>query len=161
MVMNFEEWWCSEDADGVVPRLYIRSLLQKLRMEFKLIKFSFVLSQPELEIRITKYFSLLHQIVYNNLQKQIDGPNCLISAPRDWNDREEHEWQEAYHFNFESLFCEKVLGPEKSWEYRVIKWRYALPSILMRYTVRSRDNLPHAEEEINSDGEYESYTDAD
>ena len=53
------------------------------------------------------------------------------------------------------------LGPEKSWEYRVIKWRYALPSILMRYTVRSRDNLPHAEEEINSDGEYESYTDAD
>ena len=161
MVVAFEEWWCSEDADGVVPRLYIHSLLEKLRREFKLTKFTIALSSRELEQRFTKYFSLLYEISYNNLQKRIDGPNCLIITPRDWTERDEHEWQDAYNFYFDSIFWERTFGSEKAWEHRVLKWRYALPCILMKYTVRSYDNLPVAEEEINSEGEYESYPDVE
>jgi hypothetical protein len=53
------------------------------------------------------------------------------------------------------------MGPEKSWESRIIKWRYTLPCILQNYTMRSRNNLPHIEEDMNSDGEYESYQEHD
>jgi hypothetical protein len=161
MVSAFEEWWFSEDADGIVPHQYIDSLLMNLRTIFKTTKFSLALSHNDLKQRIIKYFSLLHQIVYNNLQKKIEGPYFLAKAPRDWTERDEYEWQDAYNFHFDTLFWERLLGSEKAWEHRVIKWRYALPSILMCYTVRSYDNLPHLEDDINSDGDYESFTEVD
>jgi hypothetical protein len=161
MVVAFEEWWCSEDADGVVPRLYIRSLLEKVRGEYKLKKFTFAISIPELELRLIKYFSLLYKIVYNNLQKRIEGPNCLISKPNDWTERDEGEWQDAFNFYFDTVYWERVCGVEKSWEHRMTQWRYALPGILMNYTVRSYANLPHAEEDASLDQEYESYTEND
>ena len=66
----------------------------------------------------------------------------------------------TYRPEKDGLFCERIFGPEKAWEGRVLQWRYALPGILEKYTVRSRNNLPNAEEETNSDGEYE-YMDAD
>ena len=161
MVVAFEEWWCSEDADGVVPRVYIHSLLEKVRREYKLHKFSLAISIPELELRVTKYFSLLHTIVYNNLQKRIEGPNYLVPKPNDWTERDEVEWIDAFNFYFDTLFWERVYGPEKSWEHRMIQWRFALPGILMKYTVRLYANLPHAEEDTYLESGYDSYTEND
>ena len=161
MVGAFEELWCSEDADGVVPRIYIHSVLEKVRREYKLTKFSLAISIPELELRVTKYFSLLHTIVYNNLQKRIEGPNYSVSKPNDWTERDEGEWMEAFNFFFDTVFWERVFGPEKSWEHRMIQWRFAFPGILMKYTVRSYANLPHAEEDSYLESGYDSYVEND
>jgi hypothetical protein len=157
---RFEQWWYLEDVDGVTPRLYIHSMLERVSSGFIKNRFSFALSLPAIELRITKYFSLLHTIVNANQRKEIQGPNVHIVAPQDWSERDESEWLNAYMHYFDTIFWERVFGPEKAWEERFIQWRYALPGILEKYTVRSRDNLPHVEEEINSDGEYD-YVDAD
>ena len=157
---QFEVWWLSEDVDGVTPRLYIHSLLERVKKGFAINKFSFALTLPDIELRLTKYFSLLHTIVSKNQNKRIEGPNVCTTAPADWSERDENEWLSAYTHYFDTRFWEQIFGPEKAWEERVIQWRYALPGILEKYTVRSRTNLPNAEEETNSDGEYE-YIDTD
>ena len=154
MVANFDEWWSSEDVDGCTPRLYIHSLLQNVGRSYKEKKFSFIMPLKDIELRVTKYFYLLFKIVYNNLQKKIET-NIQISQPHEWTERDEREWKDAYDHYFDSLFWERVMGPEKSWESRIYKWRYALPSILQAYTMRSHDNLPH-DESYEEDGDYES-----
>jgi hypothetical protein len=159
-MLKFDEWWSSEDVDGYTPRLYIHSLIQNVGKAYKEKKFSFIMPLPDIELRVTKYFSLLFKIVYTNLQKKIET-NIQISLPENWSDRDENEWRDAYWHYFDSLFWEQVMGPEKSWENRIIKWRYTLPAILQDYTMRSRNNLPHIEEDIYSDGEYESYQEHD
>ena len=160
MVGQFEIWWLSEDVDGVTPRLYIHSMLERVGRGFAKNKFSFALSLYDIELRVTKYFSLLHDIVSTNQRKRIEGPNVYTKAPSDWSERDESEWVSAYMHYFDTRFWEQMFGPEKAWEDRFIQWRFALPGILEKYTVRSRNNLPNAEEETNSDGEYE-YMDAD
>ena len=157
---QFQVWWLSEDADGVTPRVYIHLMLERVNRGFIKNKFTFALSLYEIELRITKYFSLLFDIVSKNQPKRIEGPNVYLIAPVDWSERDEHEWLSAYTHYFDTLFWEQMFGPEKAWEDRIIQWRYALPGILEKYTIRSRNNLPHIEEETNSDGEYE-YMDPD
>ena len=153
-MVDFDEWWCSEDVDGYTPRLYIHSLVQNIGKAYKNKKFSFVLSLRDIELRVTKYFSLLFKIVNNNLQKKIQT-TIQISRPEDWNERDENEWKDAYWHYFDSIFWEELMGPEKTWEQRLIRWRYTLPSILQDYTKRSRDNLPH-DDYYEEDGDYES-----
>ena len=67
---NFVQWWSSEDVDGSTPRLYIHSLLGRVDRSYKLHKFTFNMSLPEVETRITKYFYLLFKIVNQNLPKK-------------------------------------------------------------------------------------------
>jgi len=80
MVVNFDEWWSSEDVDGYTPRLYIHSLIQNTGKAYKEKKFSFVMPLADIELRVTKYFSLLFKIVYNNLQKKNRNKYSNISA---------------------------------------------------------------------------------
>ena len=40
MVDQFELWWLSEDVDGVTPRLYIHSMLERVVRGFAKNKFS-------------------------------------------------------------------------------------------------------------------------
>ena len=155
---QFESWWLSEDVDGVTPRLYLHSMLERVNRGFTKNKFSFALTLPDIELRITKYFSLLFNIVSKNQRKRIEGPNVYVIAPADWSERDENEWLSAYTHYFYTRFWEQMFGPEKAWEERMVQWRYALPGILEKYTIRSRNNLPNVEEETTSEGEYE-YTD--
>jgi len=72
-------------------------------------------------------------------------------------DKEEYEWQQAYWYNFDSQFWEKIFGKEASWENPVYKWRYELPSIFQTYTIRSRDKLIVLEDpyDVEDDWSYE------
>jgi hypothetical protein len=152
---NFVQWWSSEDVDGVTPRLYIHSLLDRVSKSYKLHKFSFSMSLPEVETRITKYFYLLFKIVNQNLSKKIEGPNCYIKQPDGWTARDEAEWLDAHCHYFDTIFWERTFGPEKTWEQKILEWRHVFPIILQKYTVRSRDNLPH-DDYYDEDEDYES-----
>ena len=152
----FLQWWSSEDVDGCTPRLYIHSLLGRVARSYKLHKFSFSMSLIELETRITKYFYLLFKIVNQNLQKKIDGPNCDIKQPDGWTARDEAEWLDSHCHYFDTIFWDSVYGPEKAWEQNILEWRCMLPIILQKYTVRSRNNLPHDDYYDEEDGDYDS-----
>ena len=152
----FLQWWSSEDLDGVTPRLYIHSLLDKVSRNYKIHKFTFNMSLTEVETRITKYFYLLFKIVNQNLPKKIEGPKCHIRQPEGWTARDEAEWIESHNHYFDTIFWDSLYGKEKQWEQKILEWRHMLPIILQKYTVRSRDNLPHDDYYDEEDGEYES-----
>jgi hypothetical protein len=153
MSESFERFWFSRDCDGYTPDIVLSSIINLLIKNYSEKKFSFAYSPTELKKRIVKYFYLSFTIRYDR-SKRIQGPLSYARVPSDWTDKEEYEWQQAYWYNFDSQFWEKIFGKEASWEDPVYRWRYELPSIFQTYTIRSRDQLIVLEDPYDVEDEW-------